>query len=453
MKYASIALCALLLPSVAAAQAAWTQLAPATQPGGLTGMFGASDGSGLLLFGGKNAAGRVDGTWRFDGTNWTQITTTTQPSPRQSGGSAYDLLRNKLVIFGGETNTGYSNETWEFDGTTWTQMNPATSPPARMYNDAMTFDVVRGVSVLYGGRAVGGAALGDTWTWDGTNWTQMSPATNPNPGQRYAMTFDWKRGVAVMLENKAGKTWTWNGLDWTLVPVTYTPYETTTFAGGANSPGIAYDQLRDRVVLFGGGALGGPQARVFEFDGSDWAERAPFAKKRLGVLMDFVPALGKVIRFGGWAGGWFDPLTWEYQTNAFGSFSTNGTGCMGNNGVPTIHSNTPWIGETVNIEVGSLAANASPFVMLGFNATTWSGGNLPFSFGVLGAMGCDLQVSNDFNFSATKNGSVGTLPLAVPNDARLIGVSIFVQGFVLDVGANPLGLVVSPRGDLTFGAL
>jgi hypothetical protein len=33
--------------------------------------------------------------------------------------------------------------------------------------------------VLYGGFNVPGHGLNDTWIWDGTNWTEFSPATNP----------------------------------------------------------------------------------------------------------------------------------------------------------------------------------------------------------------------------------------------------------------------------------
>jgi hypothetical protein len=62
-------------------------------------------------------------------------------------------------------------DTWTWDGTTWTQQRPATSPPAR-FDGAMAYDVITGTAVLFGGTDSAGSLLGDTWTWNGTNWKQ-----------------------------------------------------------------------------------------------------------------------------------------------------------------------------------------------------------------------------------------------------------------------------------------
>jgi hypothetical protein len=54
---------------------------------------------------------------------------------------------------------------------TWTQQHPATSPPAR-YGASMSYDQATGDAVLFGGVGSSGSYLGDTWTWNGTTWTQ-----------------------------------------------------------------------------------------------------------------------------------------------------------------------------------------------------------------------------------------------------------------------------------------
>ena len=84
---------------------------------------------------------------------------------------AYDNSRRVSVLFGGSGNTGSSSSTWEWDGTNWTQKSPATSPPARLWA-AMTYDSARSRMVLFGGDGPNGL-LGDTWTYDGSTWTQM----------------------------------------------------------------------------------------------------------------------------------------------------------------------------------------------------------------------------------------------------------------------------------------
>ena len=38
----------------------------------------------------------------------------------------------------------------------------------------MAYDEVRGRTVLFGGDNRGSSLLGDTWEWDGNDWTQMN---------------------------------------------------------------------------------------------------------------------------------------------------------------------------------------------------------------------------------------------------------------------------------------
>ena len=49
--------------------------------------------------------------------------------------------------------------TWLFDGTTWTEMTPANRPPARQ-NHTLAYDANRNVVVCFGGD--NGGLFGDT---------------------------------------------------------------------------------------------------------------------------------------------------------------------------------------------------------------------------------------------------------------------------------------------------
>ena len=47
----------------------------------------------------------------------------------------------------------------------------------------MAFDAFNGNTVLFGGADIGGfppTAFSDTWTYDGTDWTQQNPASSPS---------------------------------------------------------------------------------------------------------------------------------------------------------------------------------------------------------------------------------------------------------------------------------
>src|SRR5438105_2716674 len=63
----------------------------------------------------------------------------TSPSARYRMGMAYDQARGEVVLFGGNGATGDVGDTWTWDGTTWTQQHPATSPSAR-YGMGMAYD-------------------------------------------------------------------------------------------------------------------------------------------------------------------------------------------------------------------------------------------------------------------------------------------------------------------------
>ncbi|MEW6430587.1 MAG: kelch repeat-containing protein, partial [Myxococcota bacterium] len=108
------------------------------------------------------------------------------PSVRQFHAMA--TLGTKVVLFGGkDTNSTSSNplsDTWEWDGTNWIQRFPATNPPARAYHAMATLGAK---VVLFGGRGTSNTLLSDTWEWDGTNWTQRSPATSPPARHLHAM--------------------------------------------------------------------------------------------------------------------------------------------------------------------------------------------------------------------------------------------------------------------------
>ena len=78
----------------------------------------------------------------------------------------------------------------------------------------MTYDAATGTVVLFGGGRGGDHYLGDTWTWDGTTWTQQHPAARP-PGRNSAsMAYDAATGTAVLFgglgrHGVLGDTWTW----------------------------------------------------------------------------------------------------------------------------------------------------------------------------------------------------------------------------------------------------
>ena len=91
----------------------------------------------------------------------------------------YDPASGKVIMFGGDSGTTYLNDTWSFDGTTWTQIAIQSAPPARAAAQ-IAYDSVTQKVVLFGGFN-GTFYLGDTWLWDGSTlqWTQATPQASP----------------------------------------------------------------------------------------------------------------------------------------------------------------------------------------------------------------------------------------------------------------------------------
>src|SRR5205807_121344 len=113
------------------------------------------------------------------------------------------------------------DDTWTWDGSNWTQQRPATSPPKR-FGAVMTYDVARDRVVLFGGQQGADAAfLGDTWTWDGRTWARQATSAAPTPRAFAAMSYDPSRNLVVLFggtgteDNIFGDTWIWNGSAWT----------------------------------------------------------------------------------------------------------------------------------------------------------------------------------------------------------------------------------------------
>jgi hypothetical protein len=150
----------------------WTLLIPATLPPGRADTAMASSSTTLLMMGGKNFNGALADAFTFNGTTWTAIGG--GPTARYGHSMAYDSTNSKWVIFGGRGLDGtYLNDTWTYDGTSWVNIKPATSPAGRA-EAQMDFDSTNARVVLFGGIGYS-QAYNDTWLFNTatSTWTQQ----------------------------------------------------------------------------------------------------------------------------------------------------------------------------------------------------------------------------------------------------------------------------------------
>ncbi|NUN94648.1 MAG: hypothetical protein HUU16_00600 [Candidatus Omnitrophica bacterium] len=227
-----------------------------------------------VLFGGYSfeQESEQNDTWEYDGADWTLRNTPVAPPPRDSHAMAFDEVRQAVVLFGGYRNSisTASNETWEWDGTEWTLITPVTSPPAR-HAHAMTFDRARGEIVMLGGYPTGPSLGGITWIWDGVNWTQRAQFPTVPTGDFWnsSLVLDASRGEAILYGGKSGTefldaTWGWNGTNWSQRTVGNIP-------PARNSHGMAFDEARGEIVMFGGSGAQPRYADTWIWNGSSWS--------------------------------------------------------------------------------------------------------------------------------------------------------------------------------------
>lgn len=300
---------------VAARHSAATASAPTSGAGGSLVAFGGLDGSGLLLgdlvesaFGGSLTSAAV---WE-------------RPAPRWGAAMAYDRANQRTLLFGGDL---YRDDLWRYDGTTWQPMVPVGPTPGPRRGAAVCFDEANAAMILFGGYR----APADTWKLSAAGWSLRS-STGPAKRDRAAMAyvasaqrcllfggFDDGWSVFPPMPALYGDTWLYDASadQWTPVP---------SGPPARYHHAMAYDRLRDCVVLFGGtqGQNTAPLDDTWEYRlASGWQQRAPAHRPPglQGHTMVFDEARGRVVASGGvhyvpntiWPGMAPSTAVWEWD--------------------------------------------------------------------------------------------------------------------------------------------
>jgi galactose oxidase-like protein/Kelch motif protein len=217
-----------------------------------------------------------------------------------------------VVLMGGDGDTGFLGDTWQWNGAQWSQASPAHSPPARWFASAAT---MLGRVVLFGG-SIGnsGPYLNDGWQWDGSDWTPQSPAQAPPPRMCAATailngklllfggaTTDLSAGTVLH------DTWVWDGTSWTQQHPAQSP---------RGRVGAAAAVASGRVVLFSGDdGTGTALVDTWTWDGTSWTLASPAQSPPPRYLAAAATLNGRAVVFGGYGlsgGNDFDD-TWAWD--------------------------------------------------------------------------------------------------------------------------------------------
>jgi hypothetical protein len=406
---------------------------------------------GVAVGAGAGAAAATGSAWA-----WTAVSPTVSPGPLTGASAAFDPALGAVVLFGGSTGTTTSAATyeWTMSGTTgnWNAVSTATAPPG-VSGAAMTYDPSNtpGTLVLYGGTESDGTISNSTYTFDGSTWTQLSPAASPPPLTGAAMAYDPQAGVDIRVGGPAptsagGPNYSTYGLSltasggptWTAL----VPYGTASpsFRYGAS---LVYDPQTQTLVLFGGQTPSGYLNDTWTYNGATgtWSEATPATSPpaRAYASMVYDAASGTVILFGGTnASGQLGDM-WQWDGSTWTQITANSDPAAAT--LPPARSGaamaeyTPSGSAEPSIVLyggtGAVTASGSNQTTIGALDDTWTGFFLPPSLSVATSSLAPAQVGQAYSVQLTAANAQATVSWALGQGSSLpAGLTLSATGLL-----------------------
>ena len=428
-------LLAFVISAAAAAQGLWVPVSPPTHPSARYDhamVFDAVNQRALVYGGAAYNQLTNSEIWAWQGGSWQLLGT--GPFNASRSRAAVCTFGGGLLVHGGATFFVHTpillGDTWLWQAGTWSQAAPSTvGPYVREYSSMV--ETPQG-ALLFGGLVtiVGPPQVfGDTWLWNGTAWSQLTPPTSPPARQRHQMVYDPSRGVVVLFGGVGTfplpgytDTWEWNGTTWTQ----RAPQHSPPFGGP-----MAWSPALNRTVLFTG--------TTWTWDGTDWQQLAVPPPAQPNWAMAYTP--GGLVAFGGLGNQVALDTTTLFIDSPTATVTPFGAGCPGP-GMPApslaaAPGTLPVLGTTLQYRVGNLPNGLSvPVLVLGLSTTTNTSPvyPLPIDLAFAGFPGCTQLVSIDSMTLALTLTPATDFPLAIPLQASLLGFTVHGQAVVLYVG-------------------
>jgi galactose oxidase-like protein len=253
-------------------------------------------------------------------TRWCPVATQgTPPSARIWHATAYDPVRDQLVVFGGRsTSDSLLSDLWTltFAGgvPTWNQRESAGARPPARFLSALIYEPPHDRFLLLYGAATT-STLTDVWELRFTPepvWRQMVPYGTVPTRAGHAASFDPARDQVVMFGGYSKGVYmndVWR-LDLTSGDGAWSPIYPAYRPSPRSAAFLQVDPARDRLLLFGGEGDANLLNDAWELHLSgalEWRELAPegpLPPTRSGVVGAFDAVRDRLVLFGG-GGSWF----------------------------------------------------------------------------------------------------------------------------------------------------
>jgi hypothetical protein len=276
----------------------------------------------MIAFGGGEDfdAGFVTGLMSYDGATWTSLANSATPPARRYGALAYDAATDDLMLYGGDQwdNPAYSDQWLWHAGTSWNAVPAQQFEPQPLWAPVALYDPIAGHVLEFGGITSASAIVTDTWMRDRSGWRQLAPASSPPADFSCAnLAFDYAKQVPLLFgatSSGVASTWAWTGSTWHDVSPAVMP------SGALCGQMMAGDASRGHVVLFGGfdgNNNNDGSSEMWEWDGQAWTQLTPSpAPPARGYgAMAYDPLRERIVLFGGIPSNDADYIgdTWEWD--------------------------------------------------------------------------------------------------------------------------------------------
>jgi hypothetical protein len=262
---------------------------PLRERGGVAVAYDPNHGRTLLFSGEPMEDATL--VWQWDGSTWSSSRSKSFVT-NQVGAVTYDRARDRLLVVGGgqwseadengARRWDHKNGTWEWDGSEWLEQHPVHPLPTDLR--ALSYDPARqrAVALGYDNRI---------WEWDGSDWSEGPAFPMVDEAAAVRMAYDEGRKclVAVSSKKEGTRTFEYKEAEWQERTSAHVP-------PGFAVALIAYDSLRNRVILHGGDGdafegVASSEVSTWQWNGVDWepiisAERP--ARQCFGLLEEGV---------------------------------------------------------------------------------------------------------------------------------------------------------------------
>jgi hypothetical protein len=266
----------------------------------------------------------LDDTLRLVGDQWTRVSVSGAVPPPREGHAMAPAPGGGVLLFGGSDVQNTLGDTWLYRNGVWSAVPSVggVSPPAR-WRHSMAFDPARNVVVLFGGSSTvqTETILGDTWTFDGTRWTQLNTGGVSPPGRAIGMMgFDANRGGVIVFGGASGNTRL--GDTWVLEPGGWRSL--SLFGPSARfGASMHWDPVREALVMVGGVTSVGGTDSIWLLDRNGWVSLlGGFVSGAVWGQDAASSPRGQSVLAGGqiaytWLGTQFRPETWVTPQSVF----------------------------------------------------------------------------------------------------------------------------------------